>query len=147
MATKATRSHLYGHKLGYRVEAGEGTVTANRAVIFGSDDVSVLNGGASDSDLIIGIALNDAVEEGSSDNEKPLEVNVLFPGPIQPMKLAGTVARGQRVITDASGNVLAAGAIVAGGGTIQTTIGFAVQSGDADDLVGICLVPGVREVA
>lgn len=144
MATKATRAHLFDISLGYDVEPGN-TVTELQTVVFGASDTTVLNGGGDTNDLIIGVALNSI--DPLNPDEAAFRVQVLHPGPIVPMKAAGTITRGQRVKTNAAGQVLAAGAIAAGGGNIETTIGFAVQSGVLNDEIGICLVFGSREVA
>lgn len=92
-------------------------------VKFGANDFGVVTAAAA-SDKLIGVTR----EFGSSANEP---VDVTHDG-IANVKLGGTVARGDLLTTDATGQAVAAAPAV---GTNVRCIGFARQSGVAGDVV------------
>ncbi|TAD90954.1 MAG: DUF2190 domain-containing protein [Alphaproteobacteria bacterium] len=93
----------------------------------GSSDREVVQAAAT-SDPIIGVCLN---ETGAVAGEV---VNVLMIG-WEPVKLGGTVTRGQLLTSDASGRAIAAAAT-------NRVVGIAQASGVADDEIDILLSPG-----
>ena len=138
MATKATRLHNYAHIATYNVASGQ-TATKGQYVQFASTDIEVQAAGGDTVDNLIGVAMEDAAALA--------RVDVMHPGPIVPCKAGGTVTRGAKQRTLAAGTVQDAGTQVTGGSNVQSTYGFAVQSGVSADLIGVCQVFGNREVA
>ena len=138
MATRAVRMTDHATIAAYTVATGQ-TVTQYQYVSFASADEEIQAAGGATTDTIIGIALRSGVAGD--------RVSVVHPGPIVPAKASGVVTRGTKVITTTGGEVANASAAAAGGANVQSTYGFAVQSGVDGDLVGICLTFGNRGIA
>jgi hypothetical protein len=116
------------------------TVTAGKTVKF-DGDMTVVDAGA-DSDLWIGVA-KDTITSGAAGSEK--RVTVILPGPVVKMLVGtGDSTRGTRQKVVASGVTDAA---ANAGSTAEYGIGFAMQSGVASDLIGVCLCLDSRQKA
>lgn len=131
MAERALRKLDYVHAVEMTVKASS-TVTAGKTVKF-SADMEVENAGA-DSDLWIGVA-RETITSGAAGSEK--RVTVYLPGPVVPMLVGtGDSTRGVRQKVVSSG-VTDAAALA--GDTAEYSVGFAMQSGVAGDMIGVCL--------
>jgi len=102
--------------------------TSGRAVKFGATDTEITNAGAGDDEVFAGVAMDTTAGGG-----KRVQVCTPSGSPIMPMVVGtGGVTRGTRVKLAADGVT----AVTAGG---DKSIGSAVQSGAAGDLVGITI--------
>lgn len=108
----------------------EGAISANRIVKVGAADYGVLVGAAV-SDKLIGIS----TEIDAASGER---IDVVHEG-IADLKLGGTVARGDLLTCDASGQGVAAAPAA---GTNNRTIGMALISGVSGDLIPVLVSPG-----
>src|SRR4051794_23491093 len=108
----------------------EGAISANRIVKVGANDWGVL-AGAAVSDKLIGIT----TEIDAASGER---VDVVHEG-IADLKLGGTVARGDLITSDATGQGLTAAPVA---GTNNRTIGTALVSGVVGDLIPVLVSPG-----
>lgn len=107
-----------------------GTIVANSIVKVGANDYDVLQAAAG-TDLVFGVS----TEVGAVSGER---IDVVLEG-IVDVKLGATVARGQLVMSDASGfGILAAAA----GGSNVNVIGRAMVSGVVGDIVPVLLSIG-----
>lgn len=96
---------------------------------FGADDDTLSQATASTEDLI-GVFQHKTTAAGE-------EVRVMLSG-ITKVKLGGTVTRGGKLTSDANGKAVAIGAT---GGTNYNSIGIAMASGVADDIIPMLIVP------
>ena len=94
---------------------------------FGADDDTLSQATAS-TESLVGIFQHTT----SAANE---EVRVMLDG-ISKVKLGGTVTRGDRLTSDANGKAVAVGVVA---GTNYNSIGTALASGVADDVVPVLL--------
>lgn len=111
----------------------EGAISANRIVKVGAADWGALQAAAV-SDKLIGIS----TEIDAASGER---VDVVHEG-IADLKLGGTVARGDFLTSDASGQgVVAAPA----GGTNNQIIGKALISGVSGDIIPVLVAPSMLQ--
>ena len=103
-------------------------VAANRIVKFGADALNVIQGAAA-TDKLIGVSDNLGAASGET-------IDVILDG-IALVKCGGTVAFGDLVTSDATGQALAT--TTAG----NRWIGVAMEGGVSGDVIGIRLVPGL----
>lgn len=103
-------------------------ITAFTIAKFGGDDETMVPA-AGNTDELIGIFQHGA--------ENGKEVRVMLGG-ISRLKLGGTVARGNYVTSDGSGNGVAIGST---GGTNYTVIGKALASGVSGDIIPVLIAP------
>lgn len=96
---------------------------------FGGDDDTLSQATASTEELI-GVFQHTTTAAGE-------EVRVMMDG-ISRVKLGGTVTRGGLLTSDANGKAVAIGAVA---GTNYATIGRALASGVADDIIPVLLSP------
>lgn len=96
---------------------------------FGADDDTLSQATASTEDLV-GVFQHTTVAAGE-------EVRVMLSG-VSRIKLGGTVARGALLTSDANGKAVAIGAAP---GTNYNSIGRALASGVADDIIPVLLAP------
>lgn len=96
---------------------------------FGADDDTLSQATASTEDLV-GVFQHKTTAAGE-------EVRVMLSG-ITKVKLGGTVTRGGKLTSDANGKAVAIGAT---GGTNYNSIGIAMASGVADDIIPMLIVP------
>ena len=109
----------------------EGVIGPFLIVKYGANDFGVLVAAAA-TDKLIGVTR----EFGASANEP---VDVTHDG-IANVKLGGTVARGDFLTSDASGQAVTA---APAGGVNNRIIGIARQSGVIGDVIEVLLEPGV----
>lgn len=102
-----------------------GAINANSIVKYGASDYAVLQSGAV-SDHNMGITTEVATVSGD-------RVDVVLGG-IADLKLGGTVTRGDRITSDASGNGVTAAPAA---GTNNWIVGIAVISGVSGDLIPV----------
>jgi len=107
-------------------------ISAFTCVKFGSDDNTVIPGAAS-TDTLIGIAQHDAASGA--------EVRCEFAG-ISRLKLGGSVTRGAKLTSDASGNGVAAAPAA---GSNAQVIGIALASGVSGDIIPCLVLPSVMQ--
>lgn len=139
MAERALVKQDYAHMVSVQVKASS-TVTQGKTVKF-SADMEVEDAGA-DSDIWIGVA-KDTVTSGAAGSER--RVTVILPGPVVKMLVGtGDSTRGKRQKVVATG-VTDAAALA--GDTAEPSCGFAMQSGVAGDLIGVCLCADSRTKA
>lgn len=135
MSERALKNITYGHVMSFNVKVSS-TVTKGKTVKFDGDHI-VVDAGA-DSDLWIGVALETVASSATVINR----VSVLLPGPVVPMLVGtGDSTRGTRQKVVATG-VTDAAALA--GDTAEPSCGFAMQSGVASDLIGVCLCADSR---
>lgn len=108
-------------------------IGAYKIVKFGADDNTVVLAAAS-TDLLIGVTN----QVGPALGER---LDVIYNG-IGEVTLGGTVTRGQKLTSDASGNAIAAAP--AAGANAQI-VGVAMQSGVSLDVVEVLLSQGVMQ--
>lgn len=96
---------------------------------FGADDDTMSQATASTENLV-GVFQHTTLAAGE-------EVRVMLSG-VSRVKLGGTVTRGDRLTSDANGKAVAIGAVA---GTNYASIGMALASGVADDLIPVLLSP------
>jgi len=108
----------------------EGAINPYTIVKFGANDLGVIAAAAA-TDKLIGVTR----ELGSNSGEP---VDVIHDG-ITYIKLGGTVARGDFLTSDASGQAVVAAPAA---GSNNRIIGFARQSGVVGDVVDVVLEPG-----
>ncbi|MFM1991333.1 MAG: hypothetical protein RJA99_4290 [Pseudomonadota bacterium] len=108
----------------------EAAIAGNRIVKFGAADFSVIQGAAA-TDLLVGVSsrLDAALGE---------RIDVIHEG-IADVKLGGTVTRGQRITSDATGQGVAAAPAA---GTNNGVIGMALISGVSGDVIPVLLSVG-----
>lgn len=94
---------------------------------FGADDDTLSQATAS-TESLVGIFQHTTSAVGE-------EVRVMLDG-ISRVKLGGTVARGDRLTSDANGKAVAIGVVA---GTNYNSIGTALASGVADDIIPVLL--------
>ncbi len=110
------------------VKAGA-AITAYTVAKFGSDD-DTMNPAAANTDLLVGIFQHDAVSGA--------EVRVMLDG-ISRLKLGtGGITRGALITVDASGQGIA---LSGAAGTNVQSIGIAMASGAAGDIVPVLIAP------
>jgi hypothetical protein len=111
----------------------EAAVTKRRIVKFGAADTAVLLGAAS-TDLSIGVSteIDSAIGE---------PCDVIMSG-IAEVEYGGTIARGAKVTSDATGKAVAA---APGAGVNAQVIGFATVSGVAGDIGSVMVSPSVMQ--
>jgi len=114
----------------------EKSVTAGAAVTgftiakFGSDDNTMIPAAAT-TDLVVGIFQHDAASGA--------EVRVALPGSIAKLKLgSGGITRGALVTSDGTGQGIA---LSGAAGTNVQSIGIAMASGVAGDIVPVLVLP------
>jgi Uncharacterized conserved protein (DUF2190) len=95
----------------------------------GADDDTFSQATASTEDLV-GVFQHTTIAGGE-------EVRVMLSG-VSRVKLGGTVTRGALLTSDANGKAVAIGAVA---GTNYATIGRAMASGVADDIIPVLLAP------
>jgi hypothetical protein len=110
--------------------AAEGAISANRIVKVGAADYGVLQAAAV-SDKLIGIS----TEIDAASGER---IDVVHEG-IADLKLGGTVARGDLLTSDASGQGVTA---APSAGTNNRVIGMAVIAGVSGDVIPVLLSIG-----
>ena len=103
-------------------------VAANRIVKAGADNTKVVVGAAA-TDKLIGVSDNIGGATGES-------IDVILDG-IAVVKLGGTVAMGDLVTSDGTGQGVATTAAT------NRYIGFAMEDGVIGDLIGVRLAPGL----
>lgn len=108
----------------------EGTITAQRIVKVGAADYGVLQAAAV-GDKLIGIA----TEIDAASGER---IDVVHEG-IADLKIGGTVARGDFLTSDASGQGVTA---APSAGTNNRIVGMALVSGVSGDLIPVLLSVG-----
>lgn len=96
-------------------------------VKFGADDDTIAAGTASTEELI-GISQHATTVAGE-------EIRIAMSG-ISELKLGGTVTRGARITSDASGQGVEIGAVA---GTNYNSIGMALASGVAGDIIPVLI--------
>lgn len=96
---------------------------------FGADDDTLSQATASTEDLV-GVFQHKTTVAGE-------EVRVMLNG-ITRVVLGGTVARGAKLTSDANGKAVAIGAVA---GTNYNSIGVAMASGVANDIIPMLIVP------
>ena len=104
-------------------------VAANRIVKPGAADNEVIVGAAV-SDALIGVSTDIAADSGE-------RCDVIHAG-IAPVKLGGTVARGDPITSDGTGQGVAAAPAA---GTNNRIVGFALNSGVSGDIIPVLLAP------
>ncbi len=110
-----------------------GAINANSIVKAGANDYDVLqSAGATTADKSIGIT----TEVASASGER---CDVILAG-VADLKLGGTVARGDPITSDASGNGVTA---APGAGTNNRIVGFALISGVSGDIIPVFMSPGM----
>ena len=109
----------------------EAAVVKHRIVKFGADDDHVLQGAAV-GDFIFGVS--DLVAAAAAEER----MDVIVAG-IADIEFGGTIVRGGRVTTDATGRAVAAAPAV---GVNNRIIGFAWVSGVIGDIAPVLLAPG-----
>jgi len=102
-----------------------GTITKGAIVMFGSDDNTVVVATAA-TDLLIGVALADAVSGA--------RVEVQLAG-VAEIKLGGTVTRGNDVTSGAAG----VGVALSAAATIKSSVGTAMASGVTGDIIPVLI--------
>lgn len=120
--TGTTKAHIKGFATGAAVEA-------NRIVKIGAADGTVIKGAAA-TDALLGVS--DVVDTPSGG------ICDVIMGGVAEVKLGGTVARGARVTSDASGQGVAASPSA---GTNNGVVGIALSSGVSGDLVPVAVMP------
>lgn len=108
----------------------EGAIAAYSIVKFGANDFGALQAAAS-SDLLAGVSTDIAAVTGEP-------CDVVMEG-IASVKINGTVTRGNYITSDASGLGVAVGSTA---GTNYETIGKALQSGVAGDIIDVLISIG-----
>jgi len=132
MATRALKKLDFAHIMTFEVAAAQ-TVTAGKTVIFDSDDLTIKDPGAS-SDLVVGVALGTPGTVFAAG----AKVQVVLFAPIVPMVVGtGGTTRGKKqvVVSDGVTDAAANG----GGTTAVETIGVAMQTGVAGDVIGVAI--------
>ncbi len=104
--------------------------TAYLIAIPGADDDTFSQATAS-TEALVGVFQHTTLAAGD-------EVRVMLSG-ISRVKLGGTVTRGGLLTADAAGKAVAIGAVA---GTNYNSIGRALASGVADDIIPVLLNPG-----
>ncbi|MEW6115375.1 MAG: capsid cement protein [Nitrospirota bacterium] len=105
-------------------------VTAFTIAKFGADD-DTLSAATASTENLIGIFQHDTAAAGD-------EVRVMLTG-VSKVVLGGTVARGDWLTSDANAHAVAIGAVA---GTNYNSIGRALASGVAGDIIPVLLAPG-----
>lgn len=108
----------------------EGAISANSIVKVGANDYGILQGAAA-TDKLIGITTEIAASSGE-------RTDVVLEG-IADLKLGGTVARGDLVTSDASGQGVTAAPAA---GSNNRIVGMAIISGVAGDIIPVKVAPG-----
>lgn len=111
----------------------EGAIAANTIVKVGAADYGVL-AAAAVSDKLIGISTEIAASSGE-------RVDVIHEG-IADLKIGGTVARGDFLTTDSSGQGVAA---APSAGTNNQIIGKALVSGVSGDIIPVLIAPSMLQ--
>lgn len=106
-----------------------GALNANSIVKFGAADLQVFQAAAA-TDKLMGVTTEISTVSGD-------RVDVVLLG-IAEVKLGGTVTRGDRITSDASGNGVAA---APSAGTNNWVVGTALISGVAGDLISVIIGP------
>lgn len=112
----------------------EGAISAARIVKVGANDYGVLLAAAV-SDKLLGVSTED-VDSASGER-----IDVIHEG-IASLKLGGTVARGDFLTTDASGQGVTA---APGAGTNNQVIGKALISGVSGDIIPVLVAPSMMQ--
>ena len=113
--------------------AAEGTIGANLIVKVGAADWGALVAAAV-SDKLIGVSTEVAAVSGE-------RLDVVHEG-IADLKLGGTVARGDFLTTDASGQGVTA---APGAGTNNQIVGKALVSGVSGDIIPVLVAPSMMQ--
>lgn len=96
---------------------------------------------AATTDVVIGVALNDATAAGEG-------IDIALPGAVVLMRSAGSVSAGNYVgLNGTDKTEVSALTLAAGGGTLRQVIGIALRAGDANDLIPVLYNPFVYETA
>lgn len=111
----------------------EGAISANRIVKVGAADYGVLQAAAV-SDKLLGIS----TEIDAASGER---IDVVHEG-IADLKLGGTVARGDFLTTDASGQGVTAAPAA---GTNNQIVGKALISGASGDIIPVLVAPSMLQ--
>ena len=112
-----------------------GAINANSIVKAGANDYDVLQAdGATAAAKLLGITMEVAAASGE-------RVDVVHCG-VADVKLGGTVARGDPITSDASGNGVAA---APGAGTNNRIIGIALISGVSGDIIPVLVAPSMLQ--
>jgi len=110
-------------------------ISGARLVKFGASDGVVVQAAAA-TDAIIGV-------HGTLDAASGADADVIHLG-IAHVRLGGNVTRGALLTADANGKAVAAAPAA---GANNRTIGFARQSGVADDIIEAFIVPSIHQGA
>ena len=108
----------------------EAAIAGNRIVKFGAADYGVIQGAAA-TDLLIGVSTRLDATTGE-------RIDVVHEG-IADVKLGGTVTRGQRITSDATGQGVAAAPAA---GTNNGVVGMALTSGVSGDVIPVLISVG-----
>jgi hypothetical protein len=112
-----------------------GAINANSIVKAGANDYDVLQAaGATATEKLLGVTTEIAATSGE-------RVDVILGG-IADVKLGGTVARGDPVTADASGNGVAAAPAT---GTNNRIVGIALISGVSGDIIPVLLAQSMLQ--
>lgn len=112
-----------------------GAIVSNTLVKFGADDNTVVAAAAATDSIIGAVGL---VAPPGSNAASGDRVDVQISG-IADVKAGGAITRGDLLTADASGYVVAA---APGAGVNNRTIGVALASAVANDIIPVHLIPG-----
>lgn len=117
---------------------GSAAIGANLIVKFGADDITVSTAAAA-TDLLLGISNEIGLTALDVTNGNQVDVSI---SGIEQLKIGGTVARGQKITANASGQGIAAAP--AAGANVQV-IGIAMRSGVANDIIPVLITQSVNQ--